>query len=294
VSEKRLIVYLDQNKWIQLARLEHGLDDTENDLDILSQVRLKLSSGHLFPVSSYHLMEFARIRDVERRRKLGSIMWKYSNGLSVSSPHEIVSYEIEAALRKLGFDIVVRNFRYLKKGFSQTLGVDFDSLGIPNSYSEIIDKAILCGQEDIPPIHGIPNTFRDNFMDSQKQIQTNSDEFDKHEMENYLYALCMRDITSPLKKILKLHKLDDLNFRDWNDYELKSFVDNIPYLRVQKHLFGQLIKNRSQIPKPSDLEDWSGLGTAVNYCNLVVCEKHFANTIVRDGFETFARVETGL
>lgn len=56
----------------------------------------------------------------------------------------------------------------------------------------------------------------------------------------------------------------------------------------------QVLKNEQYKPKQSDLEDWGGIGVASCYCDVVVCEKHFANLLQRDGYKPKARIETKL
>lgn len=76
--------------------------------------------------------------------------------------------------------------------------------------------------------------------------------------------------------------------------ELTALVQDMPSRRTEIHLHRQIIKNPSLKPKDNDLEDWSGLGPATAHCDVVVCEKHFANLLHRDGFRPHARVITDL
>ena len=71
-------------------------------------------------------------------------------------------------------------------------------------------------------------------------------------------------------------------------------MDAIPTRKLDIHLHRQVLKNDHYKPKESDLEDWAGLGAAACYADAVVCEKHFASLLARDGFTHHARIETNL
>ena len=58
-----MIVYLDQNKWIELARIVNGVEISEKAVSLLREIEISLSSGCLFPLSAIHLMEYSRIKD---------------------------------------------------------------------------------------------------------------------------------------------------------------------------------------------------------------------------------------
>lgn len=73
-----------------------------------------------------------------------------------------------------------------------------------------------------------------------------------------------------------------------------AFVESMPSRRVDLQLHRQYLKNPQLRPRVTDLEDWAGLAPAAMYCDLLVCERHFANLVVRDGFRTRARVLTSL
>jgi hypothetical protein len=72
------------------------------------------------------------------------------------------------------------------------------------------------------------------------------------------------------------------------------FMASVPTRKLDIHLHRQVLKNPQYNAKKGDLEDWAGLGTAVCYADVVVCENHFADMVRRDGFMTPARVETDL
>ena len=67
-----MVVYLDQNKWIELARTFHGKDDTVRAKNVLRDFELATRESRVtVPLSSLHYIETSRISNVGRKVRLG-------------------------------------------------------------------------------------------------------------------------------------------------------------------------------------------------------------------------------
>ena len=71
-------------------------------------------------------------------------------------------------------------------------------------------------------------------------------------------------------------------------------MDEMPLSRVNMHLVRQWAKNPSLPSTESTLNDWGYLGAAVQYADIVVTEKLFADIVHREGFRPRARIITDL
>jgi hypothetical protein len=92
------IIYLDQNKWIELARAASGKASPElhQVLEILRESkRLGLNA---FPLSLAHFIETNKRRDLESRSRLGSLMWELSDNWTLAAPTAIQRWELDRAL----------------------------------------------------------------------------------------------------------------------------------------------------------------------------------------------------
>lgn len=106
-------------------------------------------------------------------------------------------------------------------------------------------------------------------------------------------AIALTDIIDPVNEALEFHDLSwERDLEPLGKEGLASVVRGMPSRRTEIHLHRQIIKNPNLKPKDNDLEDWSRLGPATAHCDVVVCEKHFANLLHRDGFRPKARVIT--
>lgn len=94
-----MIVYLDQNKWIELARIIYGKDQSKAAKEILVSLRAAQEVGALeLPLSAIHYMETARISNAGKKARLGAVMWEFSKGTTIASIKSIVTHELEVAL----------------------------------------------------------------------------------------------------------------------------------------------------------------------------------------------------
>src|SRR5262245_49132970 len=92
------VVYLDQNKWIELAQAIHT-PRNRHLLPILDVIRALKASGHaVFPLSLAHYVETSKRLDPGQHERLGQLMWEVSDGRTLASPEAILRFEIDMAL----------------------------------------------------------------------------------------------------------------------------------------------------------------------------------------------------
>jgi hypothetical protein len=108
--------------------------------------------------------------------------------------------------------------------------------------------------------------------------------------DDALYAMALIDIEDPLNDVLKRHGLSGRDLESFEKQALTSLIQDLPSRQVNLQLHRQAVRNPQMKHHINDLEDWSGLAAA--YCDVVVCDKHFADLILRDGFRPKARVIT--
>lgn len=122
------IIYLDQNKWIDLARSANGPGDQFTP--VVEFVRTAKAAGAgVFPLSAAHYFESNKQHDDERFERLGRFMYELSGAVTIASPLAILRHEIEMAFaRALSQRIEVQPFSLLGKGVGHALdmpGVHF-------------------------------------------------------------------------------------------------------------------------------------------------------------------------
>lgn len=290
-----MIVYLDQNKWIELAKIHHGKSTSSGDIAFLKEVEASITCGYQYPLSAIHFMEFSRISNVGRRKRLGEVMWKYSKGQTLASTKAITISEIETSLKQFFPNIKPSSLEVVGNGIQNAFG---ESMGekLPDWLDRFIDEAMLKGHDglDIEPISNFSTKYRENFRSHLESLHQKKAQLDSGKLENWLYAMAINDIINPLATVLKSNNIKKDKFESFSIEQFKKFVDAMPSRHLDIHLHRQVLKNSNYKSKISDLEDWSGLGVAACYCDILVCEKHFSSMLKRDGFITNARVVTNL
>lgn len=92
-------VYLDQAKWIDLARALHGRTDGERFRGALDVARHSVRVGLVqFPLSTGHYIETWRVGDDGRRARLAQAMIELSQGRTLARPPELCDSELDAVI----------------------------------------------------------------------------------------------------------------------------------------------------------------------------------------------------
>lgn len=306
------VIYLDQNKWIDVARAFHG-KARDADLEAAFTVIEKLSrrGAAVFPLSWVHYLETAKSTNHERRKRLGTAMWEISRGHTLASLRKVARFEVETALARRFSRVNPRDFQLVSKGHEHAFDAGY-AYRIPEEYrgrlpagideealegglQTVLEKAAITGEGlggiRMPsPNHNQPN---ESFKKHLKTLPQRGSSLSPEKREDFLHTIALIDIKEPIKEALDFHGLSwERDLLPLGTEGLTALVQNMPSHRTEVHLHRQILKNPNLKPKDNDLEDWSGLGPATAHCDIVVCEKHFANLLHRDGFQPNARVIT--
>ncbi len=99
------IVYLDQNKWIELARVHAGAVNAGPLADLYQELVSAVRSGKvLFPLSATHVLETSKQNDPIKRRNLAETQAILSRGFAYRSRAGRLEVEVRIALHLL-FDL---------------------------------------------------------------------------------------------------------------------------------------------------------------------------------------------
>ena len=274
----------------------HGKDTSNRAKSLLRDFDVATSAGRVaVPLSSVHYIETSRISNVGRKVRLGEAMWRFSRGITLAAHPTIVRHELEVALAKHLPQVTPGTIAILGKGHAHA----FDTpplRGLLAAFAEDVERSILTGDPRLgiqpPAFHG--TTHRENFRQHLSTLYQRYHDVPKELRENWLYAISTIDILSPLNDVARTHSLDRTVLDGLGEKRLKQVINDMPTRRVDMHLHREVLKNKSYVTRASDLEDWSGLTVASCYCDVVVCEKHMANMLRRNGFVTKARIEVDL
>lgn len=99
------VVYLDQNHFVNMARIVAG-KPAPGYAELLEACRKSLHEGRaIFPLSSTHLMETTAMSSSRRRNDLAAVMGELSGFLYLLGRPIIQKLEVEESLRAMGVDV---------------------------------------------------------------------------------------------------------------------------------------------------------------------------------------------
>lgn len=94
-----LIIYLDQNKWIELLKAESGASGSSKVVDVLVALRAAISDGRVVvPLSSAHYLETWHRTDSRSRHALATLMCGISKFVTMSPVQHLLCLEVESFL----------------------------------------------------------------------------------------------------------------------------------------------------------------------------------------------------
>jgi len=159
--------------------------------------------------------------------------------------------------------------------------------------NRIIERALVTGEVppgEKAPIFGITEHNR-RFQEYLRNLRPRLSQLPSDKWDDALYAISIVDILDTLNEVIGRHDLYASQVASDGE-QLRSLLDDLPSRRVDLQLHRQVLRNPALVPKENDLEDWGGLAPAAAHCDFLVCEKHFANLLLRDGFLPRAKVLT--
>lgn len=317
------IVYLDQNKWIQLARVQHGKEKDRSLLAVLDFVVEAQRQGLLrFPLSMSHYLETRRTPDPGRRRRLATTMLQISGLDALAGLDPIVRFELERALRnRFPGRVTVRPFTLLGKGvghvvnrpmglrladkhgpltseqredfearanalFQATALAGLDAFGLPtNAESELPEDETA--QRFTETLNALPGKVE--MLRELKGPQTIEER-----LRWMLYGQCLKDIRPVIEEVVRHHGIGEFmptwDRPDGNLHEWGPLLEEVPSRRIDMHLLRQFALNANLKREPSDLNDVAYLGSAAAVCDILVCEKQMASILNRPELVKKAKV----
>lgn len=95
------IIYLDQNKWIELARAEKFPNEYPDQFSLLQKLIAKTQAAEiLFPLSATNIYETYKINDPERRKSLAFLQARLSGGIVFRARRGRMEPELSSFLEK--------------------------------------------------------------------------------------------------------------------------------------------------------------------------------------------------
>lgn len=297
-----MIIYLDQNKWIDLAKAILNPTDNPNYVEVSNLVLEKIENGEwIFPLSTLHVWETGSRAEEESRKKLVSVMAKISNGYSIKSfldvqKDELINIFIEICapekIKKI--EAIIKNplVAIGAEDFLIKLKTDILPTNVKQELIDIIDSYVRKNIENKDIANIILDNYDEEFVNGLREddkILTRQFEKDRINLlklpkqDRYNIFLIQRFWAMIKLLNINIHKLCEKNtiLKSLSDDKNKciNFLEGAPSINISTKLTYELLKDRERHIHEHDNRDINFLSTAIPYCDIVITEKTWKHLV---------------
>jgi hypothetical protein len=295
-------VYLDQAKWIDLARALHGRSDGERFRDALDVARHSVAMGMVeFPLSTGHYIETWRVGDLSRRRRLAKAMIELSQGRTLARPPDLCDTELDALLaRTAGGPVPRPPWPPLGWGFAHASGLtpDFRRSQLDLDH----ELRHLAQRPDGFEGHGRGHReFGDRYRDGERQLVARDYQLPADLDEAVIASSAVLEIHENVAGALERAGLPaevlgpigrarpDLPREQIHEVVngllpvARAFIAELPTREAALRLRLQRHKNPNARWESNDMVDIAYLACAVVHCDIVATEKQWVHELRQSG-----------
>lgn len=300
-------VYLDQNKWIDLARTVDPDADETRFADVALLLRAGIDGGYVsLPLASAHYMETQNRRDWRSRRQLGETMVTFSELHTVAPQDALLPAELDIALREMfGAPPTPRSARVFGVGASHAFGMPIppyripdelrsrvaDPAGFERQANEHLEEHLLIGPSPQLEEAGIPDyeplshlevgeryaEAKQNLREVRKAAGWNRGE----RSERLARAQALTDHLPQIEEAMSRAGLNIDLLIDGGREGMGEFVEKVPTVLASSELERHRHVASEKPWERQDLTDIGSLCVAVVHCDVVVTENVWTDAVRR-------------
>lgn len=296
-------IYLDQNKWIDIARSISKPEENQRYVDVSKKIIEKSNLGEwVFPISIIHFIETQSRADFDSRVNLAKVISDISKNHSIKpfiDTEKIEFINFFSELLNLDFRVDVNAVQ--KKLLPAISADSFDlkfSMEVPVEIKEKINeiaKSIIDGDglflhlmsaiEDrdlIREIHEDDSKSKKDWEETREKLLRlpRKDRY-KVFLVDCFNSKLFSHIDSAVSIFRKTKReLAELTLAN-NPKDTQRILESVPSLHVHINLMFEVMRNPQREIHLHDNRDVAFLSTAIPYCDIVITEKtwkHAANS----------------
>ena len=287
------IIYLDQNKWIELARYHSGRERKPELKEIYDMIYEKSLSGEwVFPLSIMHYNETVTRKQENQRRDLAEYMGMISRNWGIFPFGVNKAEELFACVNpeKCSYTPVkynpgcfvgkLFNFEELLK--SQGVPIDKDELAKTNIFTSRFNFFLYFVENGMADVGELKedNLFYQNSLGALRDEDNSHNVPEKWKFDILFIQCFMTEYKDFLDK-LDVTKEQKINLA------YNYFIKRIPssfYVYIALVYYSKL-KNKQRKNHINDYKDIVSLAQALPYCDAVITEKYWSSLIVEHGLD---------
>lgn len=304
-----LRIYLDQNKWVDLARAATGHRLGERFGDALAMCRAGVASGTVsFPLDMYRYWETGKRGNDRSRNDVADVMRELSQQHTMALPFGMLDRELDLALqRRFGRPEEPRRqqvfgvgMRHITEGRMSWPELDLSALPdgatvppgvrtrLVGAVAELIEEELLRAGPATFRAVGFDHSASDHgqrFVDFENAVAAT---IAKHGLTGDAIDQAVRGTDLGDIKPAVVEALDRIGMT-YDQFvqgstvgELMAFIDDLPTRYVTNVLRSAKHRQTQQEWEPNDFIDIISLPVPAAYCDVVVTEKQWAH-VMRQG-----------
>lgn len=305
-NEVVLRIYLDQNKWVDLARAATGHRKGAGFIDALVMCRAAVAAGAAsFPLDMYRYWETSKRGDDRSRNDVADTMLELSHQHTMAVPFGILDQEIDLALqRRFGRPTNPRReqvfgvgMHHIGAGRLSWPNIDLNCLPdgasvlnglhaqIQTAVNEVIEEGLLRAGPDTLRTNGLDPASVDHgtrFMKWENLVadKIRQQGYNGNHIDMAMRASDLGDIRPAIHAALKRIAMD------WEEFLTRvgatgvlEFMDDLPTRYVTNVMRAAKHRQSEQPWEPNDFVDIIALPVAAVYCDVVVTEKQWVHRL---------------
>jgi len=295
-------IYLDQNKWIEMARVLYKNDGSPKVKSVINRVSSGVLKGSIcIPISDIHVMEIAKIENNRQRFQLASLFVDFSNGWFLKNRQSRIEYELQKAVANafnVSQDKTLHPEPFCRillealgeiKTLANLLEVSPETLSLVNSQLESKPQILsfLEFRDEARrriSIHYVKRNLNELKMQIEKRRALVKDHPSNFRTRAY-HAALMIDSQDRLIGALDKIKKTKHDFSRLPSSIIQSLYNHVPCYDVETCLAIQLEQQTSRSLELNDIYDIAALTGAIPYCDVVVTENLWVDLSSRAGLD---------
>lgn len=300
-------IYLDQNKWIELAK---GLKKKDSKyLSLYEEIIKNVKSGiWAFPLSLIHITETMKRKNESSRKDILDLMFSIFNGYAICDYMTADNLEFDSWINRKCVDISLLNGKIIRQDWVSLIGLSSENATIISNDSsclphelDIIKQMIKnssCSREVFDLLCNIiscnrtneDETFyykcyvdgREDFISWKNKITCLDEYSDKHLYPAYLIKVFFEVYKDKLKTLPSSILKDICTWYENNSTNKTTAIANLeilPGFSVFNRLVFELYNNPSKDVHEHDFNNLAYLRVAIPYCDVVIGENYWCDRV---------------
>lgn len=299
-------IYLDQNKWIELAK---GIKDKNSIyVELHKKIIRNVENGvWAFPLSSIHITEAMKRRDETSRKELLDLMFSVSKGYAICDYMTADTFEFAFWVDNKIVDCSRLKEKIIRCDWATTIGLSTENVNIQLSSGSYSPDKLLrirkmikehsCDREVFDTICDIiaenieaDEEFyyecyekgRQSFLSWKNEIKSLEEYKDKHLYPAYLIIMFFEAYR---EKINSLSPKQQKNIKELFEENSKNKtvaianLESLPGFNVHNRLIFELYNNPQKKVHEHDFNDLAYLRVAIPYCDIVIGENYWCDRV---------------